>query len=279
MLKLLAAPAMALLVLAAPQRPVEGLEGAWIEKGKGAQAARLIARHGGLELIENGETTVGRLERGDEGHVYIVDFVNSEPGGGERGAAFHMEGDELVFVLDGEKAKRYERMPPPPVFPRERRDGFSYAAPEGWISNVRVFAPGTGKTPENYDQDQLVRYFELGAEKPAESITLRLEPEPFGKVMEKISEKLENPALASSMENKKIGGRDATVFENKAMAGGSKLSAMVFVIPWGEEKTMVIAAPTLWPEFPDDTRRDIAALIESLRESPEPAAPRGADPR
>lgn len=278
MLKLLA-PVMALLVLAAPQRPAEGLEGAWVEKGKGADAARLIARNGGLELIVNGETTLGRLERGDEGYFYVVDFVNGEPATDRRGASFRLEGDELVFALDGGEKRRYERMPPAPLFPREARDGFSYVAPEGWISNVRVFAPGTGKPPETYVEDQLVRYFELGAEKPAESITLRLEPEPFGKVMEKISEKIENPALASRMEKKRIGGRDAAVFENKAMAGGSKLSAMVFVIPWGEEKTMVIAAPALWPEFPDDTRRDIAALIESLRESPAPTAPRGADPR
>ena len=241
-----------------------GFFGAWETGEKNPKAERLVIRRSNLILIRDGKTLHGNLiHREGDGYLFRVDFIDGRPANRAEKITLRLENGSLV-VGRGGNVRRYTRMEPSGRFPTELRDGFSYNAPEGWVSNVRLFAKRAGADPESYDTDQLIHFYEAGVQKPTENMTLRLLNDPYEKVLADISRKISNPALASRKRDLVIGGRKGSVFENSTPLGSSKVTAKVYILPWTGGGTMVLAAPTLLPYFPFDLDRDCRSLLSSL---------------
>lgn len=257
------------LLLFAPHAHAKGssapvdFSGAWEAGDISKGADRLIIRRERMILIEGDKTIHGGLEYKPEGWLYRVDFVNGSPEERVEEIDLRKDGEELVFVRDGKK-KRYRKMVSNVAFPPARRKGFSYSLPEGWISNVGLFARRVGKEPGDYDTDQLVHFYEAGVKNPTESMTLRLLDKPFEEVLKGVEEKMKNKKLSSSRKKLTIGDLSGYLFDNSTPLGESRISARVYILKWDKRKTFVLAAPTLLPYFPFDLDKDCRAVLGSL---------------
>lgn len=244
----------------------QGVIGAWIPDGADSLNERLAIRRNELVHIKNGKVTHGTLAP-QEGRAYrhVVDFVDGTPKGRIETVKLYRDGAKLMVARDGGPPRAWARFAGTRPPRRLERKGFSYVVPEGWVSNVEIYATATGKEPSGYDTDQLVRYYETGVEKPTEDMTIRLVQKPFEEVMAAIDKKLSNPRLFSRRSDVEIGGRKGAAFENSATLGQRRVSAKVYILRMDGASTLQLAVPTLLPSFPFDLDAACRALLNSVK--------------